>query len=202
MRQYKEIKKKHPGSILFFRMGDFYEMFGEDAVVASKALEITLTTRGRDEGGKVPLCGVPYHAADNYIAKLIRKGFKVAVCEQTEDPRNAKGIVKRDVIRVITPGTLLEDNLLSASENNFLMAIAVDKRNVGFAFMDISTGEFYISELDSGNTGALINELDRIGPKEILLPKGSASKEPLAEVHRLYKDRINLADDWRFDADS
>src|SRR3990172_11931108 len=98
MREYREIKKKHPGSILFFRMGDFYEMFGEDALVASKALEITLTTRNRNQEEKIPLCGVPYHAADGYIAKLIRKGYKVAVCEQVEDPRTAKGIVKREVV--------------------------------------------------------------------------------------------------------
>ncbi len=199
MRQYNEIKKRHPGSILFFRMGDFYEMFGDDAVVASKALEITLTTRNKNQDGKIPLCGVPYHAADNYIAKLIKKGFKVAVCEQVEDPRSAKGIVKREVIRVITPGTLLEDNLLSATENNFLMAISAVKRKVGLAFMDISTGEFFVSEVPEEDADRLMNEIDRIDPKEILLPKGGTAKGPLAEVGRRYKDRVNLADDWSFD---
>jgi len=202
MRQYNDIKKKYPGSILFFRMGDFYEMFGDDAVVASKALEITLTTRNKNQEGKIPLCGVPYHAADTYIAKLIKKGFKVAVCEQVEDPRSAKGIVKREVIRVITPATLLEDNLLSASENNFLMAVSSLKRKVGLAFMDISTGEFFISEIPEEDTERLLNELDRVDPKEVLLPKGMSVKGPLAEVSVRFKERVCLADDWSFDPDN
>ncbi|HLB25221.1 MAG TPA: DNA mismatch repair protein MutS [Nitrospirota bacterium] len=199
MRQYREIKKKHPGSILFFRMGDFYEMFGEDALVASKALEITLTTRNRNQEEKIPLCGVPYHAADGYIAKLIRKGYKVAVCEQVEDPRTAKGIVKREVVRVITPGTLLEDNLLSASDNNFLMALAPLKRKLGLSFMDISTGEFFLAEFGESEQARLMDELERIDPKELLLPKGAAAKESLAEVYRRYKERACLMDDWAFD---
>ena len=202
MRQYKDIKKKYPGSILFFRMGDFYEMFGDDAVVASKALEITLTSRNKNQDEKIPLCGVPYHAADTYIAKLIKKGFKVAVCEQVEDPRSAKGIVKREVIRVITPGTLLEDNLLSASENNFLIALSLLRKNIGMAFVDISTGEFYVTELPDDGTGRLMDELARIDPKEILLPKGASSKEQFAEVVRRYKDKLNLLDDWGFDPEN
>ena len=202
MRQYREIKKKHPGSILFFRMGDFYEMFGDDAVIASKVLEITLTTRNKNQDERIPLCGVPYHAADGYIAKLIKNGFKVAVCEQVEDPRTAKGIVKREVIRVITPGTILEDNLLSASENNFLLAVAPFKRTNGLAFLDISTGEFYVSETPADDAERLLNELHRIDPKEILLPKGSAGKEPALSIASRYKDRINYADDWSFGSDS
>ena len=202
MRQYREIKKKHPGSILFFRMGDFYEMFGEDAVKASKVLEIALTTRNKNSDEPIPLCGVPYHAADAYIAKLIKRGFKVAVCEQVEDPKTAKGIVKREVIRVITPGTLLEDNLLSPNENNFLLSLSVYKRKIGLAFADISTGEFYLAEFDETEHEKLLGELERIGPKEILLPKGAAGKEPLAEVYRKYKERVELSDDWRFDPDT
>ncbi len=162
MRQYREIKKKHPGSILFFRMGDFYEMFGEDAVKASKVLEIALTTRNKNSDEPIPLCGVPYHAADAYIAKLIKRGFKVAVCEQVEDPKTAKGIVKREVIRVITPGTLLEDNLLSPNENNFLLSLSVYKRKIGLAFADISTGEFYLAEFDETEHEKLLGELERI----------------------------------------
>ena len=202
MRQYNDIKKRYPGAILFFRMGDFYEMFGDDAVVASKALEITLTTRNKNQENKIPLCGVPYHAADNYIDKLVKKGFKVAVCEQVEDPRSAKGIVRREVIRVITPGTLLEDNLLSASENNFLMAITSFRKMTGMAFVDISTGEFYLSELPDEDAERLQSELDRIDPKEILLPKGGAGKEALAGLGQRYRERINLLDDWGFDSDN
>src|SRR5512146_445766 len=154
MRQYNDIKKRYPGSILFFRMGDFYEMFGDDALVASKALEITLTTRNKNQDGKIPLCGVPYHAAENYISKLIRKGFKVAVCDQMEDPRQAKKIVRREVTRVLTPGTAL-DSSISSEENNFLAAIAhledgaaSDGKStaVGFAAIDLSTGEFRATE--------------------------------------------------------
>jgi len=202
MRQYREIKARYPGSILFFRMGDFYEMFGDDALVASKALEITLTARNKASDEPVPLCGVPYHASEIYISKLIKKGFNVAVCEQVEDPRSAKGIVKREVIRVITPGTLLEDNLLSASENNFLMSISLTRKKAGIAFLDISTGEFYVTELPEDASGRLLDEIAGVGPKEILLPKGGVSKGPLAEVYSRYKDRVNLTDDWGFDPEN
>ncbi|MBI5694860.1 MAG: DNA mismatch repair protein MutS [Nitrospirae bacterium] len=201
MRQYNDIKKKYPGAILFFRMGDFYEMFGDDAIVASKALEITLTSRSKNADEKIPLCGVPYHAADVYIAKFIAKGFKVAVCEQVEDPRSAKGIVKREVIRVITPGTLLEDNLLTASDNNFLMAMTVLRRRVGLAFTDISTGEFFVSEIPEDDVERLISELYRIDPKELLLPKAASAKGALAEAARVFRERVNLMDDWSFDED-
>ncbi len=199
MRQYMEIKKKHQGEILFFRMGDFYEMFGEDAIKASKVLEIALTTRNKNSDEPVPLCGVPYHAADAYIAKLIKRGLKVAVCEQVEDPKTAKGIVKREVIRVITPGTLLEDNLLTPSENNFLLSVANYKKKTGLAFIDISTGEFYLAEFSEGDQEKLIGEIERIAPSEILLPKGAAENGPLAEIYRRYRERIDLSDDWRFD---
>ncbi len=199
MRQYMEIKKKHQGEILFFRMGDFYEMFGEDAIKASRVLEIALTTRNKNSDEPVPLCGVPYHAADAYIAKLIKRGFKVAVCEQVEDPKTAKGIVKREVIRVITPGTLLEDNLLTPSENNFLLSIAPFKKKIGLAFIDISTGEFYLAEFADSEREKLLGEVERIAPSEILLPSGAADKEPLSEIRQRYKERIDLSDDWRFD---
>ena len=141
MQQYNEIKKQYKDSILFFRMGDFYEMFYEDAVIASKELEIALTSR--DAKNKIPMAGVPYHSADNYITKLIRRGYKVAICEQVEDPKDAVGIVNREVIRVITPGTVIDDNALEENENNFLISIYIeensDKVNVGLAFVDIST---------------------------------------------------------------
>jgi DNA mismatch repair protein MutS len=199
MRQYNDIKSRYPGSILFFRMGDFYEMFGDDAVVASKVLQITLTSRNKNKGEKMPLCGVPYHAADAYIAKLIKSGHRVAVCEQVEDPRTAKGIVKREVIRVITPGTVLEDNLLSSSENNFLMAVSPLRQRVGIAALDISTGEFYASELPEDDTARLMSEIARVDPKEILLPEGSTGKGPGALINEDRPERLSTLDDWSFD---
>ena len=130
MRQYLEIKEQHKDCILFFRMGDFYEMFFEDAITASKILEITLTSRNRGKEDSIPLCGIPYHAASTYIAKLIEKGFKVAICEQTEDPREAKGVVKRDVVRIITPALFVNEDNTNIKENAFLMALALTGRQV------------------------------------------------------------------------
>src|SRR6516165_1168792 len=141
MRQYAAVKKEHPNALLFFRLGDFYELFFEDAVVAAKELQITLTSRNKEKGIAIPMCGVPYHAAENYIAKLIRKGFKVAICEQMEDPKVAKKLVRREVTRVVTPGTAA-DSSLSAEENNFLAAISRNQNVAGFAALDLSTGEF------------------------------------------------------------
>src|SRR5512141_2069017 len=124
MRQYSSIKERHPNALLLFRLGDFYELFFEDAIVASKELEITLTSRNKEKGVAIPMCGVPYHAAEGYIARLIRKGYRVAVCDQTEDPRFAKKLVKREVTRVVTPGTAMDANLVRSRENNFLAAVA------------------------------------------------------------------------------
>jgi DNA mismatch repair protein MutS len=146
MKQYVKIKGKYPDCILFYRMGDFYEMFFEDAVTAAPVLEITLTSRNKGKEDSVPLCGFPYHAASAYITKLVEKGFKVAICEQVEDPKKAKGIVKREVIRVITPGLLLDEENLAAGENNYLACLSACKDTLGLAFLDISTGEFQISE--------------------------------------------------------
>src|ERR1700745_1737578 len=132
MRQYAAIKKEHPHTLLFFRLGDFYELFFDDAVTAARELQITLTSRNKEKGVAVPMCGVPYHAAENYIAKLIRKGFKVAICDQMEDPKVAKKLVKREVTRVMTPGTTADANL-GSEENNFLAAVATHGDYVGFA---------------------------------------------------------------------
>jgi DNA mismatch repair protein MutS len=146
MKQYVKIKEKYPDCILLYRMGDFYEMFFEDAVTASPVLEITLTSRNKGKEDSVPLCGFPYHAASAYITKLVEKGFKVAICEQVEDPKKAKGIVKREVIRVITPGLVVDEENLAAGENNYLACLSVCKDTICLAFLDISTGEFQISE--------------------------------------------------------
>src|SRR5262245_63305243 len=149
MRQYLEAKRQHPTALVFFRMGDFYEMFYEDAIVASRALDLTLTSRAKDAGGQgVPMCGVPFHAADGYITKLVSKGFRVAICEQVEDPKKAKGLVRREVVRVVSPGTLTDSGYLDAREPAFLAAIAPASPQPGFgvALLDLSTGEFTAAE--------------------------------------------------------
>jgi len=178
MRQYQTIKKGYPDSILFFRIGDFYEMFFEDALVASKALNITLTSRDKNKENPVPMCGVPHHAVDIYIGRLIKKGFKVAVCEQMEDPKVVKGLVKREVIRVITPGTVLNPHLLGEKENNFFVSLYPDKNGYGLAVIDISTGDFrvaefsYSSDIQQENVIKRIkNEFLKLEPKEVLMPK-------------------------------
>jgi len=177
MRQYAAIKKEHPQALLFFRLGDFYELFFEDAKVAAKELEITLTARNKEKGVAVPMCGVPYHSADNYIARLIRKGFKVAICEQMEDARLAKKLVRREVTRVVTPGTA-GDAGLNSEDNNFLAAIARADEAVGFAALDLSTGEFRATEFRGGEAERRIaEELGELRPREVLY----ASSLPLLE---------------------
>ncbi|MBW7956549.1 MAG: DNA mismatch repair protein MutS [Deltaproteobacteria bacterium] len=168
MRQYLEIKAGHPDSVLFFRMGDFYEMFFEDAKLASSVLGIALTSRDRDR--EIPMCGVPYHAAAGYIAKLVREGYKVAVCEQTTDPAESKGIVERAVTRVITPGIALDDELLDPKANNFIAAAYADRKASGFAYMDVSTGEFRLTTLPGPHS--LIEEIRRLRPLELVIPEG------------------------------
>src|SRR3974390_1535045 len=157
MRQYAAVKKEHPNALLFFRLGDFYELFFEDAVVAAKELQITLTSRNKEKGFAVPMCGVPYHSAENYIAKLIRKGFKVAICEQMEDPRVAKKLVKREVTRVLTPGTAI-DSHLGSEENNFLGCVARAEDAVGFAALDLSTGEFRATQFQGDDAERRVGE--------------------------------------------
>ncbi|MGL6120803.1 MAG: DNA mismatch repair protein MutS, partial [Fusobacteriaceae bacterium] len=136
MTQYKEIKSKNTDSVLFFRLGDFYEMFFEDAVIASKELGLTLTSRNREKGQEIPLAGIPYHSSAQYIAKLVNKGYKVAICEQVEDPKKAVGIVKRAVVRVITPGTVIDSEYLDEKSNNYLLGIKVLESGVGIAYTD------------------------------------------------------------------
>src|SRR5512134_1854567 len=176
MRQYFEAKRQYRDAIVFFRMGDFYEMFYEDALTAARALELTLTSRSKDSaGGAIPMCGVPHHAADTYIARLVRKGFRVAVCEQMEDPKKAKGLVRREVVRVVSPGTLTDAAYLDAKEPAFLIAIAPAHPGAGFgaALLDLSTGEFTTAEYagEDGRT-ALCDELAVLRPREVLAPVG------------------------------
>jgi DNA mismatch repair protein MutS len=180
MRQYAAIKKDHPSALLFFRLGDFYELFFEDAQVAARELQITLTSRNKEKGAAIPMCGVPYHSAEGYIAKLIRKGFKVAICEQMEDPRIAKKLVKREVTRVVTPGTAA-DSQLGAEENNFLACVASAKDVIGFAALDLSTGEFRATEFRGADADRRIREeLLVLRPREVLF----ASSMPLFDQPR------------------
>src|SRR5215467_8876215 len=158
MRQYTAIKKEHPTALLFFRLGDFYELFFDDAVLASKELQITLTSRNKEKGIAIPMCGVPYHAAEGYISKLIRKGFKVAICDQMENPKLAKKLVRREVTRVVTPGTSA-DSSLASEENNFLAAVAEIGDRAGLAALDLSTGEFRATEFSRQDKTRLLEEL-------------------------------------------
>ncbi len=169
MQQYESIKRKHKNAILFFRLGDFYEMFNEDARIASRVLDLALTSRNKGGGKKTDMAGVPAHSAEPYIAKLIDNDYKVAICEQMEDPDEADGIVKRDVIRIVTPGTVIEDEMLKDDENNFLAAIVEEDNYIGLSFLDISTGEFHVTEINVKNKDKLWDELDRIRPREILI---------------------------------
>jgi len=187
MRQYAAVKKEHPTALLFFRLGDFYELFFDDAIVAAKELQITLTSRNKEKGIAVPMCGVPHHAAEAYIGKLIRKGFKVAICEQMEDPRLARKqigakLVRREVTRVVTPGTAA-DSLLGSEENNFLAALAQVGDRVGFAALDLSTGEFRATEFSGESALRRVREeLEQLRPKELLY--GSAAPLFDAQIGR------------------
>src|SRR5258708_711760 len=193
MEQYVEIKAANPGCLLFYRMGDFYELFFEDAEVASRALGIVLTKRGKHRGQDIPMCGVPVHRADEYLHRLIAQGHRVAVCEQTEDPaeakkRGAKSVVQRDVIRLVTAGTLTEDSLLDAKRNNYLVAIARAKRSstdadstFALAYLDISTGEFRISTCDRNGLPA---EIARLEPGEIIVSDALYDDTELAPLWR------------------
>ena len=170
MKQYKEIKSNFEDSILFFRLGDFYEMFFEDAVKASRELGLTLTSRNKEKNVDIPLAGVPFHSADSYITKLVSKGYKVAICEQTEDPKMAKGIVKREVVKIITPGTVVDVEALDAKSNNYLMSILKVENKLGIAYIDITTGEFKVTEVEKDDDFVkLFNEVNKIEPKEVLV---------------------------------
>jgi DNA mismatch repair protein MutS len=200
MRQYMDIKRQHPDCILFFRMGDFYEMFFEDAVTASKILEITLTSRNKGKEDSIPLCGVPYHAASSYIAKLIGRGFKVAVCEQVEDPKLAKGVVKREVVRVVTPGLVVDGENLDAKQNNFLAALCPCGDRFGLAFLDISTGEFRVTE--TRDAEFLLAEIGGLDLREVLIDEQAGESRLLKAFFREKSDcRVNVFSPDYFDGD-
>ncbi len=171
MRQYQAAKQQVPGALLLFRLGDFYELFYDDAVQAARELEITLTSRNKERGDPVPMCGVPYHAADSYIAKLIQRGYRVAICEQMEEAGAGKKLVRREVTRVITPGTATDSSLLRSHENNYLAAVFTRNGRSGLAYADLSTGEFRTTEL---GTEELIPAIETLNIREVLHPEGAA----------------------------
>ena len=180
VRQYRELKSQHPGTLLFFRLGDFYELFFEDAVIGARELQITLTARHKERGDPMPMCGVPHHSAANYIAKLVRKGYRVAICEQTEDASNTKKLVQREVVRVVTPGTPIDPQLLEPRESVYLAAVCVSGETVGAAFLDISTGEFRATQANGPGAWPLIAaDIESYAPRELLFP---ASLAPLARA--------------------
>ena len=198
MRQYQAVKQETPDALLLFRLGDFYELFFEDAITASRELEITLTARNKDREKPVPMCGVPYHAADGYIARLLRKGYKVAICDQMEAPQKGVKLVKREVTRVITPGTVTDTNVLSPGENNFLLAISEQDGQLGCAFLDISTGELRASQF-AGNDrwNRLSLDVEHFAPREVLFP--DRAKDEMGRFNSgIAKTPL---DDWLFDAD-
>ncbi len=204
MRQYFEIKEKYQDSILMYRLGDFYEMFFEDAITASRVLEITLTGRDCGQEERAPMCGVPFHAVDTYIAKLVENGYNVAICEQAEDPATAKGIVKREVIRVVTPGTIMDSAALEDTKNNYLASVCLRDRGVGLAFVDISTGEICINEFEDENPEVLaFNELCRFAPAEIIFnSQGYESSYLLGSVAERFGCLVRNYDNRAFDVDA
>ena len=184
MEQYFRIKEQHKDHILFYRLGDFYEMFYDDAILASKELELTLTGRDCGQEERAPMCGVPYHSCEGYIARLIKKGYKVAICEQMEDPRLAKGVVKREVIRVVTPGTLVETSMLDEGQNNFIASICPGGEQYGLAVADISTGEIHAAQFTDPDDSTLKNELSRFAPNEIVFHPAFLDQKEMAEFIR------------------
>lgn len=170
MKQYKQIKSENKDNILFFRLGDFYEMFFDDAVIVSKELGLTLTSRNKEKGVDIPMAGVPFHSAASYISKLVNKGYKVAICEQVEDPKQAKGIVKREVVKIITPGTVIDTDFLDEKSNNYLLSLIIKEKLAGISYLDITTGEFKTFEIEKTK---VLNEIYKISPKEILIEEES-----------------------------
>ncbi len=179
MRQYQAAKKQVPGALLLFRLGDFYELFYEDAITAARELEITLTSRNKERGDPVPMCGVPYHSADSYIARLIQRGYRVAICEQMEEAGPGKKLVRREVTRIVTPGTVTDSALLRSHENNYIGAVFTKSGRSGFAYADLSTGEFRATEMSSEDIPAA---LETLNVRELLHPEGLPLGVPCLET--------------------
>ena len=192
MQQYLEIKNQHKDQILFFRLGDFYEMFFDDALLVSRELELTLTGRECGLPERAPMCGVPYHSAESYIDRLIKKGYKVAICEQMENPALAKGLVKRDIIRVVTPGTLIDSSLLEEGANNFIACVCWQKEGCGLAFGDVSTGELNVTQLSAGDESLALNELGKFAPREVVFNEALLDKK---QITAFLKEKLRCTAD-------
>lgn len=202
MVQYFQIKAQYDDAILFFRLGDFYEMFFEDAKIASQELDLVLTGRDCGQDERAPMCGVPFHSADSYIAKLVSRGYKVAICEQMEDPATVKGLVKRDVIRIITPGTVIESNMLDDGSNNYLCSVFTGEKDMGICFADVSTGEFHITVLDGDDVeNKLLNQLSTYAPKELIINAKSLDCNQLENFAKKLNASVEVLDDENFDFD-
>ncbi|MDD4956076.1 MAG: DNA mismatch repair protein MutS [Candidatus Omnitrophica bacterium] len=197
MRQYLDIKEKNRDAILFFRLGDFYEMFFDDAVEASRILHITLTSRGTGKTGKIPMCGIPHHAASNYIARLIHNGRKVAICEQVEEPGPGKKLVERAITRIITPGTFIADEILDGAVNNYILAICARDGRFGLAYADLSTGEFKATEIPDKES--VFPEMYKISPSELLMQESFISTRDFKDITSVNTGSVSIVDDWMFD---
>lgn len=200
MQHYLDTKKDYKDSILFYRLGDFYEMFFDDAILASRELELTLTGKECGQEERAPMCGIPFHAAENYIARLISKGYKVAICEQMEDPKQAKGIVKREVIRVVTPGTVIESNLLDEKKNNYIMSVYKSGIYFGIAVCDVSTGDFRATQIkETNNFSAALDEISRYSPAEIVVNNLMYdTTEEIAKIRERFQIYISKQEDNKF----
>ena len=200
MVQYFQIKAQYEDAILFFRLGDFYEMFFEDAKIASQELDLVLTGRDCGQEERAPMCGVPFHSADSYIAKLVSRGYKVAICEQMEDPATVKGLVKRDVIRIITPGTVIESNMLDDGSNNYLCAVFTGDKDTGICFADVSTGEFHITVLDGDDVeNKLVNQLSTYAPRELIVNSKTLDFKQIERFAKKLSASVEVLDDDKFD---
>ena len=201
MLQYLDIKKQYPDAFLFYRLGDFYELFFDDAKEASKLLDLTLTGRDCGEAERAPMCGVPYHSADGYIAKLVEKGHKVVICEQMEDPASAKGIVRRDIVRIITPGTVTDSKMLDDKQNNYLCALCLMSGEAGLAFVDASTGDIAATSLKGGGLeNRIMTEIEAYSPRELLLNTALSDYPKLSDYLRnRLKAMVSDKEEERFD---
>ncbi|WP_105616056.1 DNA mismatch repair protein MutS [Vallitalea okinawensis] len=199
MQQYMSIKEQHKDCLLFFRLGDFYEMFFDDAVTASRELEITLTSRGKAGNDRYPMCGVPFHSAENYVQRLIEKGYKVAICEQVSDPSAGKGIVEREVVRIVTPGTNINTDNIEDTKNNYLLCIELKDNKIGLAAADVTTGEFFVTEMEDEKK--LFDELAKFLPSEVLVSDGQSGNSSLQieEARKRFDFFLNLYPEWNFD---
>ena len=195
MERYLEVKRQNPGSLLLFRMGDFYELFYEDAQIAAKILGLTLTSRDKNSDNPVPMAGFPYHALDNYLQKLIGAGCRAAICEQVEDPKQAKGLVKREVTQVVTPGTLTDEALLDPRESNFLASVFPAKTGIGLAWLELSAGQFVTTTVEDGQ---LLDELARLHPAECLIPEGAANNPECRDLKGLSGVMLTERPAWCF----